>query len=557
MKKAVALTALFLCCAMPSLGLDAPAFDPEKASGPRIERLCMVIVANADAQVLAAENGELDIVGDIARPSDIDRLSADPDLKMSLARGFHAFFLLMNNTQAPWNDQIVRQAAAQSIDRNNIVRSIYSGYCEPINGWLPPVSPWASPDSTRNIFDPAAAREKLLSHGYCFNFAGKLTAPDGCPLPKIALLAPLSRVAPTTAEMAERLAESLNATGFNVEVEPLDFSAMIARLNRKDYSLAVLAWSMGRNPDSLYSFYHSSMDVAGGYNITGTHDAALDAALTKLRFAADKALAEQASAEVQRLLAELVPSVPVYSRFSVAAVSKKWRNILSTDKITADNIWTLMMAEPCDETKRTMTMALAEEPRSLNPFTASSAYSWQVLGMIYEGLIATNPFTLKDMPDLAEKWHVGTSNEGGTVHTVLRFKLKENLHWNDGTPLTAGDLKATIDFIHKNEIPRFFDSVKDVVKTEALNARELTVTMKGVSYWYLDNIAGLPWMPARIVGNIKDWQNWDPIDREEKFGPCGLVGAGPFILEEYRSGEYVMMKRNPYYLRLPEEAKIR
>lgn len=223
-----------------------------------------------------SENGELDIVGDIARPADIDRLSADPNLEMSLARGFHAFFLLMNNTRAPWNDRIVRQAAAQSIDRNSMVRSIYSGYCEPINGWLPPVSPWASPDGTRNIFDRAAACEKLLSCGYRFNFAGKLTAPDGRPLPKITLLAPLARVAPTTAEMAERLADSLNAAGFDVEVEPLDFSAMVARLDRKDYSLAVLGWSMGRNPDSLYSFYHSAMDVAGGYNMTGTHDAALD-----------------------------------------------------------------------------------------------------------------------------------------------------------------------------------------------------------------------------------------------------------------------------------------
>ncbi|WP_282013172.1 ABC transporter substrate-binding protein [Pyramidobacter piscolens] len=274
MKKVAALTALLLCCAWPSSG--APAFDPEKVTGPRIEKLCLVIVANADAQVLAAENGELDIVGDIARPADIDRLSADPNLEMSLARGFHAFFLLMNNTRAPWNDRIVRQAAAQSIDRNSMVRSIYSGYCEPINGWLPPVSPWASPDGTRNIFDRAAACEKLLSCGYRFNFAGKLTAPDGRPLPKITLLAPLARVAPTTAEMAERLADSLNAAGFDVEVEPLDFSAMVARLDRKDYSLAVLGWSMGRNPDSLYSFYHSAMDVAGGYNMTGTHDAALD-----------------------------------------------------------------------------------------------------------------------------------------------------------------------------------------------------------------------------------------------------------------------------------------
>ena len=57
----------------------------------------MLIITNPDAQILAAEAGELDILSDIARPSDIDRLGADPKLKMSLARGMHAFFLLLNN----------------------------------------------------------------------------------------------------------------------------------------------------------------------------------------------------------------------------------------------------------------------------------------------------------------------------------------------------------------------------------------------------------------------------------------------------------------------------
>ena len=86
----------------------------------------MLIITNPDAQILAAEAGELDILSDIARPSDIDRLGADPKLKMSLARGMHAFFLLLNNKNFPWDDAVVRRAAAMSIDRGAIVRMIFS-----------------------------------------------------------------------------------------------------------------------------------------------------------------------------------------------------------------------------------------------------------------------------------------------------------------------------------------------------------------------------------------------------------------------------------------------
>lgn len=521
-------------------------FDPETAAGPAIEQICMVIVASPDSQVLAAEKGEIDILSDIARPSDINRLSLSPGLNMTLARGFHAFFLLMNNAAPPWNDPAVRRAAAMSVDRNNMVRNIYQGYCEPINSWLPPVSPWAAADGSRNIFDRAGAWRVLREAGYKKNFAGRLLMPDGSPMPRMKLLAPLARVAPTTAEMAEQIAASLNAAGFDMEVESIDFSALIARLDRKEYSLSVLAWNMGRNPDSLYSFYHSSADVPGGYNLTGIHDAALDAALDRLRFAPDKESAAAAAAESQRLLAELVPCVPVYSRFSVAAVSTAWENVISTDKITADNVWTLMLARPRGGAMRTLTIALAEEPRTLNPFTASSAYSWQVLGQIYEGLIGTNPFTLEDMPGLAESWNVAVEGEGKEAHTVLTFRLRPGLRWNDGTPLTARDLKATIYFLRGNKVPRFFDAVKNVVGAEAPSDRDLKVTMTGVSYWYLDNVAGLPFMPESVLARVTDWENWNPLDTA---GP-GLVGAGPFALEEYRPGEFVTMRRNPHYWRL-------
>lgn len=536
---------LSLITARPSFALER--FDPQKIYGPRIDKLCLVIMTNTDAQILAAEKGELDIVGDITRPSDIDRLARNKNLELSLARGFHAFFLLLNNGAELWRDKAVRQAAAEAVDRNNIVRTIFSGYCEPINSWLPPVSPWALPDASKNIFDREAARGKLKSLGYSWNLAGNLVAPDGKPVPAQKLLTPLARVAPTTAELAEQIADSLHSVGFPVEVEPMDFSAMIAKMDRKDYSLAVLAWSMGRNPDSLYSFYHSGMNVAGGYNVTGANDPALDSALKNLRFAPDRASAEKYSIESQRLLASLVPSVPIYSRFSVAAVSKKWKNVLTTDKMTADNMWTLMMAEPADGKMRALNMLLPEEPRNLNPFVASSGYSWQVLGMIYESMISTDPFTLEDMPGLAESWSVKTAGTDAAKHTELIFRIKPGLKWNDGSALTARDVKATIDFIHKNQIPRFFDSVKDVKSVHAPDALTLIVEMEGVSYWYLDNIGGLICMPKRVIDAIKDWQSWNPMDEAGTLGPVGLVGCGPFMMEEYRPGEYVMMKKNPYY----------
>ena len=565
-KNIAAVVLAVVCCLLAAtLSFAATArFDPQKVHGPKIEKLCMVIVNNTDAQILAAENGDLDVVSDIVRPSDIQIISRNKHFDTSIARAFHAFFMLINTQEGIWKDKYVRQAAAQAIDRNNIVRTIFSGYCEPINSWLPPVSPWALQGRSANLFNRAAARAKLKKRGFKWGLDGMLIAPDGKPVKKMKLLTPLAKVAPTTAELAEQVADSLRAAGFPVEAEPMDFSAMISKIDRKEYSLAVMAWSMGRNPDSLHGFYHSSMNIPGGYNYSGISDKALDKALDGIVTAKTKAEARKASDKAQILLEDLVPSVPIYSRLSVAAVSNSWKNIITTERMTADNMWTIMLAEPrnanmkyeiknmmgsagkASGNKKIMRMLLAEEPRNLNPFTASSAYSWQVLGMMYEGLLETDPFTLDDAPGIAEKWSVNA----GKNQTVIRFTLKPNLLWSDGSRLTSHDFAQTVQFIKKNKIPRFLDAVKNVKSVSCPTERDIVVTLSGESYWYLDKIGGMLCMPAKTLKAVRDWQNWNPLDKSQKFGPYGFICTGPFIFESYRPGEYVMMRRNENYRRL-------
>lgn len=546
MRKITVLLTLTALLALPGAAAAAPV-DLDKLYGPRVDKLCMMIILNPDAQIMAAESGELDILGDITRPSDIERLARSKKVELSLARGYHGFFLLMNNKDKIWSDARVRRAAAAAIDRNNIVRTIFSGYSEPINGWLPPVSPWALPDTGSNRYDPQAARGLLREAGYTWNLAGQLVAPDGRPVKKIKLMTPLARMVPTTNEVAERIADALAAVGFPVEVEPLDFSTIISRLDRRDYSLGVLAWSMGGRPTTLYTFFHSSSDVESGYNVTSTGDRALDEALSEAEFAKNKKDAERASAKAQKLLEELVPSVPIYSRFSVSASSKRWKNVLATQSTTADNIWTILAAEPADGKPRTLNVLLAEEPRNLNPIVTSSAYSWNVLGLIYEQMLGSDPWTGESIPQLAKEWRVRTEESGGKERTVLEFELRNDVFWNDGKKFTARDVAATIEFLRDNKTPRFFDAVKTVAEVEVRGDYSLTVKMSGVSYWQLERIGGLPCLPKHALDRITDWQTWDPLDKSGKSGPAGLVGTGPFIFDEYKPGEYVMLVKNPYY----------
>jgi peptide/nickel transport system substrate-binding protein len=525
----------------------SPAFDISAVRGPHIRDLYMVIYRDPDSQIMALQKGELDVLGDITRPSDVERLASNPDISLSISRGFHLFFMGFNLRKAPWNDRILRQAAAMAVPSRQIVRDIFSGYSEPVSTYLPPVSPYHAPDVKTWNHDPEGARELLKDAGWTWSIDGRLVPPgETVPLGSFRLLSPTAQVAPTTAEISERIAAALNGIGVPVTVEPLDFSTMIRRLDMHDFDLFVMAWSLTRDPDSLFAFFHSSMDVTGGYNIQGLHDPDLDRILEELRWAPDHESAKIAAREAQRMLSEISPWIPVYSRYMVAAVRKGWDGVISTERTSSDNMWTLLGMKPSDGRERPVMWCLSEEPRSLNPLGTSSAYDWQVLGLIYDGLIAVDPESLEDIPWLASSWKIETLEEEGVAHTRLTFRLRRDVKWHDGTPFSSRDVRATLEFLRENEIPRYFDNVRDIDSIDTPDDSTVIVTMKNVSFWHFHNIGGSLVLPAHILEGIGNWETWQPAREPHPSvkGLTSLVGTGPFIFKEYRPGEYVHFVRN-------------
>jgi peptide/nickel transport system substrate-binding protein len=245
-----------------------------------------------------------------------------------------------------------------------------------------------------------------------------------------------------------------------------------------------------------------------------------------------------------------MPVIPIYSRYSISAMNKGWDGVFLTDRSTADNLLTLISMRPKEGGERPVYWNIPEEIRTLNPLVSSTAYDWTVLGTIYDTLISVDPYTLEDMPWLAESWDIASGEKG----SVLTFTLRPGLKWQDGYPLTVEDIAYSIRFIKDNKVPRFYDSVKDVESIEIDAAsRTLRISMSNTSYWHLHNIGGgvLP-LPKHILENVKDWRAWQPsnVPHEALDGTIltELIGTGPFTFRESRTGEYVHMTRNEHYM---------
>lgn len=545
MKTTVLVLLLSLFLALPAPG----AVDVENLQGPKIDELYFVLVRDADSQLLALERGETHLLADLARPVDIERLSRRDDIELSLTQAFHMMEMGFNLRRHPWDDVTLRQAIASVIPRDEIVRDLFGGYSVALETFLPPVSPYFEPDVTRWPHDPDRARSLLSEAGWSWDGSGSLVTPDGKGLPPARLLSPLAQVSPTTADLAQRLARALNSLGLTVTVENLDFSVLVERLNRHDFDLFLLAWSLTRDPDSLYAFFHSSMDVKDGYNMAGLHDADLDVLLEGLRQAPDEASARRFASEVQRELARLQPAIPLYSRYAVTAHRREWTGFIASDRATPDNLWSLLNIAPASGEMAPFRWTLTDEPRNLNPLATATATDWTVLGLIYESLLSIDPYDLSDRPGLAESWDVSVIDVGGKAATRLTFRLGPDLVWHDGRPLTASDVAFTLRHLKALAVPRFFDNVKDVADVSVVDERTVVVTMDGVSFWHLHNIGGLPIFPAHIVGDVEAWRTWQPTT-ESHGDLTGLIGSGPFVFREYRPGQYVRLSRFDGYRRL-------
>ena len=241
-------------------------------------------------------------------------------------------------------------------------------------------------------------------------------------------------------------------------------------------------------------------------------------------------------------MSDLVPVVPVYSRYSISAVSKSWKGTLVTDRVTADNTWSLLAMEPADGPMKPLYLVQQDEPRALNPFTSSTAYDWQIMGLIYDSLIAVDPYTLETIPWLAGSWAVETEKGPSGPRTVLTFRLRKGWSGTTAVPLLP-QTRPSPTTLKKSAPPRYLDNVENIDYVETPDDRTLKVTMKNVSFWHLHRVAGTPSSEAHC-GKSEGLEELAPGGGKGRPRADRPRGDRTLRLQGVQAGEYVRMSGN-------------
>jgi len=111
-------------------------------------------------------------------PDDFDVIENDSNLQLALRNGTNIFYIGMNNTFPPFDNERVRQAFAMAIDRQRIVDNFYPPGSSVATQFMPPSIFGYSEGLEWHAFDPEMAKQILEEEGVLPGFKTTITYRD-------------------------------------------------------------------------------------------------------------------------------------------------------------------------------------------------------------------------------------------------------------------------------------------------------------------------------------------------------------------------------------------
>ena len=237
------------------------AFTGYWDGAPKIDKLVFRPFADGDVRYANLLSGGAQVI--VLDAKDVDKLDANTRFEVLNipTLGFQGIWL--NTTRPPFNNKLVRQAVAATIDRSAVTSVVFRNLAKPSAGPFPPGTPANSSSIKVPAPNIAEARKKLQQAGQS-NLSFTLIAGTG-----------------TITTLLTQLYQSMMAqAGINVKIELLESGALSSRATTYNFDAALLNWSGRVDPDgNIYDWVRTG----GAYNYGRYSNKEVDALLAKAR----------------------------------------------------------------------------------------------------------------------------------------------------------------------------------------------------------------------------------------------------------------------------------
>ncbi len=189
--------------------------------------------------------------------------------------------------------------------------------------------------------------------------------------------------------------------------------------------------------------------------------------------------------------------------------------------------------------KDTVTIALTGEPPTMDPHRVSNFIGTMVWRWSYDTLITSETGTGKHLPWLATKWESNDNNKS------VKFWLRKDVVFSDGTPLTSASIKYAMSRVMKTARQKTY--FKSFDRIEILDDHTFIWHNK-----HPDN---------GLYNRLTRWSHAISLatkDKDEATISRTTFGSGPYVLKSWTKGNKMVFEANPTWwgnAQFPERPK--
>ena len=233
------------------------------------------------------------------------------------AEGMNLAYLAFNFQNAVIQDEQVRRAIAQAINRQRIIKTIYHNTATVANNIIPNIS-WASSVNTPDFaydFNPSEAKKVLQDKRLHLNMW---------------VLNEEQVYNPAPLKTVELIKEDLNNVGVNVTIRSVTRTFLIDQLNKKseNYDMILTGWLAGNlDPDSFMRPILSCNAASEMTNLSNWCDEDFDQLMDKALDSPNLWERAHVYNQAQELILSKLPIVPLANMKRVLVVNSRVRHI--------------------------------------------------------------------------------------------------------------------------------------------------------------------------------------------------------------------------------------
>jgi len=284
---------------------------------PQITRVRFRVVPDGVVRALELRKGSADLEMSSLSPDIIPVLARQPDLAVTDRPGTNLTYLGFNLEDPVLSHREVRQALALATDREALIRFLLHGQAKLAAGVLPPDHWAAEPNVAQYPYDPARAEQVLDAAGFPRKQDGvRLQLTLKCSTEEQARL------------IGAALQEQWRRAGIQLELRPLELATLFSDVAKGNFQITYQRW-VGANtdPDFFEYAFSSKRFPPDGANRGHYRNPRIDALTDQIRVEMDQEKRKALCSEVQKILAEDLPYLPMWFN-DVVSVHRRWLGTL-------------------------------------------------------------------------------------------------------------------------------------------------------------------------------------------------------------------------------------